>query len=368
MVESISNNVSAPQNIPAQSFAAQSVHGHFAKIQVSKRPTPSQSMTDLQEELSALHSEKSEEKKIEEYQCEDLHDNLYVEIVEKIQKEYPPDEQKQKDNTKNFISHLRERQPKNEGDVRHLLAQITQDQGEGFAILQEAINAPPDNLPDETVRLLRATAHHWVDDNASAILAGANTIDLARAKSDEIKVEVSQLQKTYQDMVVSYEGILPALTKMTAEQDVEKFENVTGFIMSAASKDLAATRSSVQPERLKRILAEFQGIKIFNTLREWSNHAFNRFAQKFNDKTNIKPNDLFARCLKFISAPENFNEQILSPINSLNPSDKVLVLQELRNGVRGLPDYLFANAQTEKSRILFPVQSKIDQLVFEQDA
>ena len=370
MVESINNNAAAAAavNIPPHISAGRKADGHFAQMNVSKRPTPSQNMQDLQEELSFAHSEKTQEKNIEEHECKDFHDNLYVEIIAKIQKEYPPQEQPQKDNAEKFIQHLRQNPPQDENELRQMLGQITEDQAEGFAILQQVINDPPDDLADGQVRLMRSAASAWAAENASALLAGANTIDLAQTQSQKISVEASQLQKTYQNLVTSYEGILPALTKITSEQGVDKLENMTGFLMQAADKDLTATRSSVQPERLRRILAEFQGVKMFNTLREWSNQVFARFSQKFQTQTSIKKNDLFTRCLKFISAPESFNSQILTPIRALAPSDKVLVLQELRNGVRNLPDYLFANAKTTKSRILFPVQNEIDQLVFEQDA
>ncbi len=368
MVESINNIAGATHNIAANIPAAQNKDGHFAQLNVSKRANPSQNMQDLQEELSFAHSEKTQEKNIEEFQCEDFHDNLYVEIVEKIQKEYPPEEQPQKDNIQEFAARLKQQPPKDENELRQMLAQITQDQAEGFAILQQTINDPPDSLSGENVRLLRSAATAWTADNPSALLAGANTIDLAQKQSPQISVETSQLQKTYQNLVTSYEGILPALTKIASEQSVEKLDGMTGFLSQAAAHDLASTRSSVQPERLRRILAEFQGVKVFNTLRDWSGRVFTRFSQKFKTQTNLKQNDLFTRCLKFISAPESFNSQILTPIRSLPPSDKVLVLQELRNGIRNLPDYLFAEAKTAKSRILFPVQNEIDQLVFEQDA
>ncbi len=358
----------AAQNIATNIPAAQKNSGHFAQLNISKRATPSQNMQDMQEEISFAHSEKAQEKNIEEYECEDFHDNLYVEIVERIQKNYPPKEQPQKDHAQKFLARLRERPPKNGDELRQMLAEITQDQAEGFAILQQTLDHPPADLKNDQLNLLRETAKAWAAESSSALLAGANTIGLARAQSQKISVETSQLQKTYQNLVVSYEGILPALTKITSEQGVDKLDNMAGFLMQAADKDLTATRASVQPERLRRILAEFQGIKVFNTLREWAGQVFARFSKKFKTHTHLKQNDLFTRCLKFISAPESFNSQVLAPIRALSPSDKVLVLQELRNGVRNLPDYLFANAKTTKSRILFPVQSEIDQLVFEQDA
>ena len=370
MVDSINNLAGAAvaQNAAANRTASQEASGQFGKTNVNKNVTLSQSMQDLQEEMSFAHSEKTEEKNIEEYECEDFHDNLYVEIVEQIQKNYPPNEQPQKDNTKKFLARLQERPPRDEGEARQMLQEITQDQAEGFAILQQVINDPPEGLKDGQLDLLRDAAKAWAADDAGALIAGANIVELARTQSPQISVEASQLQQTYQTLVVSYEGILPALTKITSEQGVDKLDNMTDFLMQAADKDLAATRSSVQPERLRRILAEFQGVKVFNTLREWSGQVFQRFSKKFAAQTNLKQNDFFTRCLKFISQPESFNSQVLTPIRALSPTDKVLVLQELRNGVRNLPDYLFANSKTTKSRILFPVQNEIDQLVFEQDA
>jgi hypothetical protein len=72
--------------------------------------------------------------------------------------------------------------------------------------------------------------------------------------------------------------------------------------------------------------------------------------------------------LKYIAKPESFNKEIKLPLQALSPTNRVLVLQEMRAGVRDLPNYLFANGESEKARILFPLQNAINKLVFEQDA
>ena len=342
--------------------------GRFAKTLVRKLTSPSQAIQDLQEELSSAHSEHTESKKIEEHHIEDFHDHHYVELVEQIEKAYSLKDDPQKKHLEEFLANLRRRDARSEEDIKELISQITEDKAEGFAILEAAQKQGGENITESMRALLETTARHWVAEEGAKIQAGANTISLARQTQQNINIEAAALQTTYQTLVSSYQSILPALTQMASSENIEKFEHLSDFLMRAAAKDLAATRPSVQPERLQHILAEFQGIKMFNTLHEWSGNIYDRFSDRLQNKTKLQKHDLFARALKFIETPESFNSQILLPIRGLDPSEKVLVLQGLRSGIRNLPGYLFARGDAEKSRILFPVQNEIDQLVFEQDA
>ena len=55
-------------------------------------PSAAQLLQDIQEEIGFAQSEKMEEKDIEEYECEDAHQNLYAHLVEKIEEAYPQED------------------------------------------------------------------------------------------------------------------------------------------------------------------------------------------------------------------------------------------------------------------------------------
>ena len=345
--------------------------GAYSGSRVVKMPSAAQLLQDIQEEIGFAQSEKMEEKDIEEYECEDAHQNLYAHLVEKIEEAYPQEDPTHKEKQESFAKRLLSRQGQSEEEIARHLGDLTEDKGEAFALLKEAHDNPPPGLDAATRAALKNTLEKFAEKEGTQILAGVNAAAEARRMSRETGIEASALQASYQNMVADYAGILPALAQITVKTSPDHFEDHARFIMQAAEKDLAAERSSRQPEKLRRILAEFQGLKIFNTLREWSSNAFALFSKKAEGEEEgfpFKKDELFTQSLQFLNRPEQFHDLIQQPIRNMSPESQVLFLQDMRNGVRLLPDYLFQNPDEEKARILFPVQTRIDRLVFEEEA
>ena len=342
--------------------------GLFGKVKVHKKPTPSQAIEDLMEELSSAHSEHFESKKVEDHkEEEEQFHNKYEKLIAQIEKEYPPNEEPQKEHFHEFLSRLNEREPKNQQDVAGMLADITKDKAEAFALLHLA-QKDSKTLSLTLKTLLEKTQQTMAREDSIPIQAGINTLALSRQTALTLNSSSVQLQANYQNLVGSYQGILPALTHLAQDKQLGNFQAMTDYLMHAAATDLAATNPSTQKQKLIHVLAEFQGIKVFNTLLDWSDKTHQRFQTVLEEKTSLTKPELFHRTLKYIAKPENFNEEIKSPLQPLSPKNKVLVLQELRSGVRNLPNYLFTNGETEKARALFPLQNEIDKLVFEEDA
>ena len=359
-----------PQTQGAQKSAARPAapQGRFASQRVVKMPSQAQLLQDMQEEISFAHSEKTEKKNIEEYECEDAHQNLYFYLVEKIQEAYPPEDKNYESKKESFAKALFSEPQQSEEQIENALHGLTEDAGEAFALLQDMLKTPPEGMDAKTLASLKATEGNYAEKHGARILAAINTAPLARETGAAEGIQTSELQARYQQIVEDYTGILPALAQLTAKNGVEKFEESARFIMQATERDLVAQRASRNPERLKRILAEFQGLKVFNTLREWSAHIFGRFGKHSRQALPFDKNTLFSRAVQFLAHPENFQGLLQKDIQKLSPRDQVLFLQEVRNAVRTMPDYLFQAPEEQKSRILFPLQSRIDHLVFEEEA
>ena len=88
-------------------------------------------------------------------------------------------------------------------------------------------------------------------------------------------------------MVTSYEKILPSLTQFISEKGVEQFNHITSFLLEAADRDLNATHPSTQTDKLSAILAEFQGVKVFNTMKDWIHQASLRFFPQMKKNSNF---------------------------------------------------------------------------------
>ena len=63
--------------------------------------------------------------------------------------------------------------------------------------------------------------------------------------------------------------------------------------------------------------------------------------------------------------PSELQARILTPMQAAIPEARLLFFQDLRETMRALPDYLYANAN-EKTRVTFPLQMAIDDLVFKE--
>ncbi len=330
-----------------------------------KMPSLSQLIQDMQEEVAFAHSERAEEKDIESYECEDYYENLYVYLIERIEKEYPPEDPAHNGRRKVFLDRIRGREASRE-EIEAALGEASGDSAEQLALLRAA--AQDAGVSEQSRERLAGLARDLVRTQGPRMIAGLNTAALARTAAAGGGLEAEKLQAAYQNLVSDYAGILPALAELVDKAGVAGFEDAAGFISRAAERDLAAERASAQPARLGRILSEFQGVKIFNTLREWSNGIVARLEAGAPGERRLKADAFFSRCLRFITHPEQFQSQIAAPLAGLAPARRVVVLQELRAGLHGLPNYLFDNQDQSKARIVFPVQSEIDRLVFEEEA
>lgn len=340
--------------------------GKIGSARVRKLPSASQMIDDLAEELSSAQSEHLESKKIESHKEEELRQDIYTHLIGEIEREYPAHDDPQKKHAEEFLQGLKERKPKNQAQVKEFLNELTEDKAEALSILHSTSGAA--DLTPAMRNLLEVTAQNFANENRAPIQAGINTIALSKARAPALNQEGQKLQAAYQAFVCSYEGILPTLTDLAKNKQLEKFDAMSDFLMQAAAKDLASPQTSTQPRRLLHILASFQGVKVFNTICDWSNKTYKRFQNKMTTQTNLTQQELLHSTLQYISKPESFNSEIKLPLRNLRASDRVQVFQNLRSGVRGLPNYLFSAGEADKARVLFPLQNEIDKLVYEQDA
>lgn len=367
MLEGIRQNT--PQHAaPMQARVQARVQADKPNQPLKTLATPSQLLADMAEEISFSHSEKIEEKEIEDHACEDYLDKSHARLVEEVAKEYPPDDPEHQAKHESFMKKLAQQPQASEEEIRQLLGESTSDAAQALALLTQAIGSP--DLPGGAAmkEKLEGVSKSMVEMQGEQIQAGINTIALARRTAKETGMSTEHLQANYQKMVGSYEAILPALSQLANSEGIEAFEAGAGFVNRAAARDLAAARPSVAPARLQRILAEFQGVKVFNTLREWVDGSLQRFAAIIPKSKDFSRRGFFTRVLSFLVGPEKFRPLIAEPMAGLNAQDKVLLLQDLRQAIRTLPNWLFASGGQEKERILYPVQKEIDHLVFEENA
>ena len=355
MLNSIDRTVATPAGFSTPGLTTK---GHHP-------PSIQELVQDLQEEISFAHSEKTEEKSIKEFEVEDHNTHILEHLIARVEEERPagdPSDQNKEDTLEKALlaGHLQ-----NAEDLQEALENLSQDKSEAFSLLVHL--AASSALPKTAQDLLHEALKDYARHHHAQITAGFNTAALAQQTAAHTHIPASSLQHTYQEAVTSYEGILPALLKIIAAGGVEKFEDNTQFLMQAAQVDLASEHSSVQPERLKRILSELQGLKIFNTLRDRLRKIITRLAGQFSQCKTLKPKDWLSRTLHHAHDPSLFEQNIKSGVLSLAPAPRVLFLQELRGLIRSLPEYLFSTP-TEKHRILFPLQKEIDTLIFKKGA
>ncbi len=329
-------------------------------------PSASQLLQDMQEEISFSHSEKTEEKDIAEHDCEDYLDAIYAQLIADVAQEYPAEDPSHKGKYEETVSLLRRSGGQNPDQLRGALRDITADSGEAFALLARAEKDP--SLTQEQRVLAHTAARAMAEDEAPAIQAGINTAGLARAAAETSGLPADQLQAAYQSMVVDYGAILPALTHMAEKGGASGFAESARFLTSAAAADLSSVRPSAQPARLQHILARFQGVKIFNSLREGSDAITGRFDKEVSAAPAFAKGGFFVRYLKFLTRPEEFASLLYQPMTPMGKARKTLMLQDIRTNARSVPLWLLPEGAAARSRIIYPLQKEIDRLVYEEGA
>ena len=342
--------------------AAQATPQITQAAKIPHPPSIQELVADIQEEISFAHSEKTQEKNINEFEVEDHGTHILEQLIARVEEENAPGDPSNQDKKDTLERALTAGQ--NQEELEETLQNLTPDKSEAFSLLAYLSQK---TLYPEAKAHLENFMQSYVDRYEPQITAGFNTAALAKKTAKNSHVPQSTLQHTYQDAVTSYEGILPTLLKIIEASSVEGFEDNAQFLMQAAQVDLASERSSVQPERLKRILSELQGLKIFNTLKEALQKIIQRLKTQYPQAQTLHTNPWLSHTLHHIQEPTRFEDTVNKHAAALPPAPKVLFLQELRNLMRALPSYLFS-APTEKKRILFPIQREIDNLIFKKGA
>lgn len=340
--------------------------GMLGTIRVIKSPNMSQLVADLQEEAGFSEAERKEDEDSEEAGIRDRAKEARKQLLRRVQEAFSKRDDRTRSHQQRREEKLGEllakRNPQNAKELFETIDEVTKDKGEALALLQSSLQK--DNLDAKTKSLIESSLPEFIDNHAEAIQASVNTLAVADATASQNGLDAEKLQAFYQESVTSYQGILPVLTRITDDIGVANFETARHFLFQAIDTELASEQSSKQPEHLQSILAELQGVKIFNTIRTDAERLLTRH-ESVTSAVGFDRDNFTAHIIHAAANPSELQARILTPMQATPLEARLLFFQDLRETMRAMPDYLYANA-SEKTRVTFPLQMAIDDLVFKE--
>lgn len=357
-----------PANTVSRPFDAkpEQASGMLGTTRVIKSPVMSQLVADLQEEAGFSEAERKEDEDSEEAGIRDRAKEARRQLLRRVQETFSMRDGRTRSHQQRREQKLGEllaqRHPQNTKQLFETVDEVTKDKGEALALLQSLLQK--DSVDAKTKSLIESSLHEFIDTNAEAIQASVNTLAVADAAASQTGLDAEKLQAFYQESVTSYQGILPVLTRITDDIGVSNFETARHFLFQAIDAELASEQGSKQPEHLQSILAELQGVKIFNTIRTDAEKLLTRHESAAN-AAGFERDGFIAHVIHAAANPSDLQARILTPMQATTPEARLLFFQDLRETMRALPNYLYANAN-EKTRVTFPLQMAIDDLVFKE--
>ena len=334
--------------------------------QIQKMPSLSQLVQDLQEEISFAHQERLESEDNFDEGIDDRSSRIRERMIARIKETYEGQEagNETAQNRERMITNLRSGQFQNLEQLLENLGGFTSDHGEMFAMLVAAADElPADSAAGKLVdEAIVATASMW----EHQVTAAVNTV----SESDKVAVETGikrdELQRLYQDSVVTYESVINTLSELVAKFGLDRVETGTEFLQEAARADLVSLPSSVDPERLEHTLLELQGMKVYNTLRENIDMAHERASTKDAHLAKLDRSWLTTSFIRALNDPSEFDAHIKLRVEGGGSSiqNRVLLLQDLKNAISETPSHYFQDGG--KDRAESPWQTEIDNLIYEE--
>ena len=349
----------------SQNAAAAQAGGSLGGLAVQKVATTSQLMADLQEEISFAHAERAENDEEAEEALEDRANRVRERMIERIRDIYKAagSQNDQQNNRQEMLEKLRSGHYKSPDDLLEELGQRTGDRAEIFYLLTAAGDElEPGSPAAELVNdALIAAASDW----ESEIVAGGNTLERSAEAAERTGLEQDELQRAYQDTIVSYESVISTLSELASKFGIDRVEDGADFLQEAARADLIAQPSSVEPERLERTLLELQGMKIYHTFQENVSAAYERAVGGDGRIGQLERDWVMTRFIHSLSDPSDFdiNFKRRVPEDALIEA-RVLFLQDLKSAISETPEHYFASGG--KDRAISPWQTEIDRLIYQE--
>ena len=345
--------------------AASQAAGSLGGLAVQKAPTTSQLLADLQEEMSFAHAERAESEDDAEEGLEDRANRIREKLLERIRDVYKASasQNEQQNSRQEMLEKLKSGHYRSPDDLLEDLGQGTGDRARIFHMLAAAGDElEPGSAAAELVNdALIAAASDWEHE----IVAGGNTFAQSAEAAERTGLEQDELQRAYQDTIVSYESVIATLGELTAKFGLDRVEDGADFLQEAARADLISQPSSVEPERLERTLLELQGMKIYHTFRENVDTAYARAVDGDQRIGQLERDWVMARFINALSDPSDFDINFKRRV----PADaqieaRVLFLQDLKGTISETPEHYFAAGG--KDRAMSPWQTEIDRLIYQE--
>ncbi|MCY4324753.1 MAG: hypothetical protein OXC81_01855 [Betaproteobacteria bacterium] len=339
--------------------------GSLGGLAVAKAAPAAQLLADLQEEISFAHSERAENDEEAEEALEDRANRVREKLIERIRDVYKAAEggNEQQNSRQEMLEKLKSGHYKSPDDLLEELGQRSEDRAEIFYLLTSfGDDLEPGSAAAELVGdALIAAASDWEPE----IVAGGNTLAQSAAVAERTGLEQDELQRAYQDTIVSYESVITTLAELTAKFGLDRVEDGADFLQEAARADLISQPSSVEPERLERTLLELQGMKIYHTFRENVEAAYTRAVGGDERLGQLAHDWVMTRFISSLSDPSDFDINFKRRV----PEDariqaRVLLLQDLKGAISETPEHYFTSGG--KDRAMSPWQTEIDRLIYQE--
>lgn len=331
---------------------------------VTKMPSLSKLIQDLQDEISFFHSERVEDTEDTEEGVEDRAKAVLEQLIKRIREVYASaDANNDSKGKEQVLSKLRSGEFKSLQQLLEGLEEYSSDHGEQFALLLEI----SDSLPagSDAAKLVTDAIENSASVWEHELIASSNTLQEADILSKETGVQRDKLQRAYQDSVVAYESVIKSLATLVTHFGIKKLEMGSDFLQEAARSDLAAFPSSVEKELLEKTLIELQGMKVLHTLKSGLADACQRASELDSSLAKLDQAQFSTNFFKSLHDPTEFDVHIKQKIaTASNIQNRILLLQDLKDTIAQTPPYYFKEGGHNQA--ISPWQTEIDNLIYKE--
>ena len=215
-----------------------------------------------------------------------------------------------------------------------------------------------------------AAATRLLADHALAIQKGAIVTDAAAAYASERFGSVSNLRSLYMEEVVAHEGIPTTFYAIVEKYGDAGFADAVGFLLKAASNDLATITIDVDRIRQKDVLDNLYTFEVLNTLRERGDDALQRIDKNFPVTPGVTGLKVVTQIFKWIENPGQVGPAAINRFaHEMVPGSvegRISFLRELRALVATFPLKIFDQAEEGSAGVRLR-ERVLDAIVAAQD-
>jgi type III secretion system YopN/LcrE/InvE/MxiC family regulator len=180
-----------------------------------------------------------------------------------------------------------------------------------LVIIQEVFAAEGQQAMAEAVG---AAATRLLAEHALEIQKGMIVTDAAILYASERFGSVSNLRSLYMDQVVAHKGIPATYNSILEKYGDAGFADAVGFLLAAASDDLAKMTVDIDRARQKDVLDNLYQLEVLNTVRERTDDLLQQIGKHYPVAPDATPLKVMRQTFELIQNPGNVTQSTISRI------------------------------------------------------